>query len=114
MFIGFWGLTPITLAVEGKWTKKADMPTARAQFTASAVSGKIYVFGGGADKHGGIRRGIQPGHRYLEAKDRYAKSQVQDGLQRRKWKDLRHRRNDGANAAKEVATVEEYDPVSDT
>jgi len=30
----------------GKWTEKADMPTARAAFTTSVVNGKIYAIGG--------------------------------------------------------------------
>ena len=32
--------------VTDKWTKKADMPTARAWFSTSAVNGKIYAIGG--------------------------------------------------------------------
>jgi len=31
---------------EGKWTKKADMPTARVELSTSAVNGKIYAIGG--------------------------------------------------------------------
>ncbi|MBC8228707.1 sigma-70 family RNA polymerase sigma factor [bacterium] len=34
----------------GKWTRKADMPTARTGTSASVVDGKIYVIGGGKDK----------------------------------------------------------------
>lgn len=36
----------------GKWTEKADMPTARAEFSASEVNGKIYAIGGGVFKNG--------------------------------------------------------------
>jgi N-acetylneuraminic acid mutarotase len=36
----------VILAAEGKWTKKADMPTARYCIAASEVNGKIYVIGG--------------------------------------------------------------------
>ena len=32
---------------EGEWTKKADMPTARANLSTAVVDGKIYAFGGG-------------------------------------------------------------------
>ena len=35
---------------EGKWTRKADMPIARAGLSASVVNGKIYVIGGGKDE----------------------------------------------------------------
>ncbi|MBM3240517.1 hypothetical protein FJZ31_29895 [Candidatus Poribacteria bacterium] len=44
-FIGLLGLASISLA-EDVWTKKADMPTARALFAAAVVDGKIYAFGG--------------------------------------------------------------------
>jgi len=42
------GLTPICLAQEGKWTKKAEMPTARGNISPSAsmVNGKIYIISG--------------------------------------------------------------------
>ncbi|MBI1925875.1 hypothetical protein HYR99_16695 [Candidatus Poribacteria bacterium] len=47
MFIAFLGTLPLTsLAEEGKWTKKADMPTARSYFSTSMVNGKIYAIGG--------------------------------------------------------------------
>ncbi|MBI1923871.1 hypothetical protein HYR99_06435 [Candidatus Poribacteria bacterium] len=47
MCIAFWGALPsISLAKEGEWTKKADMPTARAGLSTSVVDGKIYAIGG--------------------------------------------------------------------
>ena len=36
----------ISLADADTWTKKADMPTARAGLSTSVVSGKIYAIGG--------------------------------------------------------------------
>ena len=36
----------VSLAKEGEWTKKADMPFANACFSTSSVNGKIYTFGG--------------------------------------------------------------------
>ena len=47
MFIAFCETLPsVCLAEEGKWTKKADMPTKRAWLSTSAVNGKIYAIGG--------------------------------------------------------------------
>ncbi|MFQ6042248.1 MAG: hypothetical protein ACE5PV_15440 [Candidatus Poribacteria bacterium] len=46
MLIGVLSFSSISLAEEDKWTKKADMPTARADMRASVVDGKIYVIGG--------------------------------------------------------------------
>ena len=43
---GFLMAASICLAAGDKWTKKADMPTAREDMRASAVNGKIYVIGG--------------------------------------------------------------------
>ena len=37
---------PIPLFGGGKWEKKADMPTARANLSTSVVNGKIYAIGG--------------------------------------------------------------------
>jgi RNA polymerase sigma factor (sigma-70 family) len=41
---------PLAPSGEGKWTRKADMPTARSGPSASVVKGKIYVIGGGKDE----------------------------------------------------------------
>ncbi len=47
MCIAFLGALPsMGFAEEGKWTKKAAMPTARYSLSASAVNGKIYAIGG--------------------------------------------------------------------
>ena len=40
------GLATVSLAAEGTWTQKADMPTARSCFSTSVVNGKIYAIGG--------------------------------------------------------------------
>jgi hypothetical protein len=36
----------IVLAEPDRWTKKADMPTARCGLSTSVVNGKIYAIGG--------------------------------------------------------------------
>jgi N-acetylneuraminic acid mutarotase len=43
----FLGIASICFAVEGTWTRKADMPTARFCLSTSVVDGKIYAIGGG-------------------------------------------------------------------
>lgn len=49
MFIGLLGLASISLAAEGIWTRKADMPTARGWMASAVVDGKIYAIGGFAN-----------------------------------------------------------------
>ena len=39
-------LLPKSFAIDGEWTKKADMPTPRTWLSTSAVNGKIYAIGG--------------------------------------------------------------------
>ncbi len=47
MFIAFLGAFPkMGFAQEGKWTKKAVMPTPRGGLSTSVVNGKIYAIGG--------------------------------------------------------------------
>jgi len=41
------GMTIRCLAVEGTWTRKSDLPTARLGLSTSVVNGKIYAIGGG-------------------------------------------------------------------
>ena len=47
MFVGiFWVLPPLSFGRAGKWSQKADMPTARFALSTSTVEGKIYAVGG--------------------------------------------------------------------
>ena len=46
MIFGLLGMVPISLAEEGKWTKKAGMQNPRWGHSSSVVDGKIYIFGG--------------------------------------------------------------------
>ncbi|MBI1926641.1 hypothetical protein HYR99_20670 [Candidatus Poribacteria bacterium] len=43
---GLLGFSGMSFAEEGKWTRKADMPTARSHLSTSVVNGKIYAIGG--------------------------------------------------------------------
>ena len=42
------GLASVSLAAEGTWTTKTNMPTARYVVSSSVVDGKIYALGGDA------------------------------------------------------------------
>jgi N-acetylneuraminic acid mutarotase len=46
--MSIWILSEIStsLAVEGTWTRKADMPTARSYLSTAVVNGRIYAIGG--------------------------------------------------------------------
>ena len=45
---GFMSLASVSLAAEGTWIRKADMPTGRLWHASSVVDDKIYVIGGRA------------------------------------------------------------------
>ncbi len=47
MLMGLLGISSMSLAEEGKWAKKADMPTPRSGLSTCVVNGKIYAIGGG-------------------------------------------------------------------
>jgi len=48
-----FSIPSVSLAAEGIWTKKADMPTARMLLDTCMVDGKIYAIGGGGAPHMG-------------------------------------------------------------
>ena len=108
-------MAPICSAVEGTWTRKADMPTARVCPYTAVVDGKIYAIGGGPDITGG----------YLSAVEMY--DPATDTWTRRA--NMPTARNGHAvsavngkiyviggepSAQASIATVEEYDPATDT
>ena len=48
-----FSIPSVSLAAEGIWTEKADMPTARMLLGACVLDGKIYAIGGGGAPHMG-------------------------------------------------------------
>ena len=120
-------LVPATL----QWTRKADMPTARIGFATSVVNGKVFVIGGSAqlemDEFGdmslstvemydsktdtwepksemptarsGVSVSVVDGKIYAIGRSKIKKIQIPRGF-----------RSEG----EELATVEMYDPVTDT
>lgn len=99
------------VAGEG-WSEKADMEAERAQFTVSAVNGKIYVFGGGADGILGSSEEYDPvTNTWKQTGDlpepRYkAASSVVDGKI--------YIMGGYDDRGIPMPTVEEYDPINDT
>ena len=53
------GIASICSAVEGTWTRKIDMPTARLGLSANTVNGKIYAIGGGYNIEGPSLRTVE-------------------------------------------------------
>jgi len=108
---GLLGLSSISSAKEGEWTKKADMPTARCTFhSTSTVNGKIYVFGGGknVDSVLGIVEEYDP------MTDRWKKKA--DMPTARAWLSTSVVNNKvyAIGGLGGFSTVEEYDPATDT
>jgi N-acetylneuraminic acid mutarotase len=107
----------IGLSAEAKWTTKADMPTARYDFSACAVNGKIYAIGGGVSFY--TKSGLKTVEEYDPVTDTW-----------RRKRDMPTGRQafstcvvDGKIYAiggivsppgSGLPTVEEYDPAADT
>jgi N-acetylneuraminic acid mutarotase len=110
--------------VTDKWTKKADMPTARAGFSTSAVDGKIYAIGGEGNEPGAppplftveeydpktdtwTKKTDMPTARFgLNTCAVNGKIYAIGGC---KWVNV-----NGISVADAYSTVEEYDPKTDT
>ena len=54
------GMVSVSLAAEGTWTTKADMPTARYVISSSVVDGKIYAIGGDSSSNGRSTEAYDP------------------------------------------------------
>ncbi|MHC4538325.1 MAG: Kelch repeat-containing protein [Planctomycetota bacterium] len=104
-------LPSMSLAQVGKWTTKADMPTARYGLSTSTVNGKIYAIGGRAG--GGRTARVEE---YDPATDTWtrkadmptARNTLSTGVVDGKIYAI------GGSAGGATAEVEEYDPATDT
>jgi len=54
MWILILSIAPLSLAIDGPWTIKTDMPTARIYLSTNVVNGKIYAIGGASSAEVGI------------------------------------------------------------
>ncbi|MBC8427752.1 hypothetical protein H8D98_00675 [bacterium] len=112
MFIGLLGLASMSLAAEGSWTKKADMPTTRTGFSTSVVNGIIYAIGGSSDG----RRTLSTVEAYDPATDIWTEKA---DMPTPRWGLSTSVVNGkiyaigGANGPS-LSTVEAYDPATDT
>lgn len=103
----------ISLAEKGKWTKKADMPTARMGLSTGAVNGKIYAIGGLSE---GGKPPLSTVEEYDPATDKWtkktnmieARSQLSTSVVNGKIYVI------GGWGPVAPAPVEEYDPATDT
>ena len=128
-------ITVVNLAAEETWTRKADMPTVRSGFATCLVNGKIYAIGGEVERFGnlsiptvemydpktdtwerkadmptarsGVSTSVVDGKIYAIGGTALKRFEIDvifmDEIKRvRKWE------------AKELPTVEMYDPVTDT
>jgi len=108
-------IASICSAVEGTWTRKADMPTARSGLCASVVDGKIYAIGGGPSS--GVR--IRTVEQYDPATDMWARK-ADTQIPRCFFgastvnKKIYVIGGFSSSGGTHLASVEEYDPVLDT
>lgn len=112
---GLIGMTSVSLAAEGSWTRKADMPTARTGLSASVVDGKIYAIGGGSGIHGGAFSTVEE---FDPATDTWLKKA---DIPSRRYFHSSSMVNGkiyviGGATGQKITTsnVEEYDPMTDT
>ncbi len=115
------------LTAEENWTRKADMPTVRSSFSTCVVDGKIYAIGGEIDRFGDM--GIATVEMYDPKSDTWHRKadmptarsgvsiSVVDGKIYAIGGAKKHKRRIGPGWGydiKELATVEMYDPTTDT
>ena len=101
--------------VEATWTRKADMPTARIGFSASAVDGKIYAIGGGTSLY---TRAFSTVEEYDPAADSWTKKADMPGVRCMHSAAVVNGKIyiiAGATAPSAIVpTVQEYDPATET
>jgi len=108
-------LAPLSLAAEGTWTSKADMPTARMFLSTSVVDGKIYAIGGSSV----LEVGVSNVERYDPATDTWT---TMSPMPTPRWglsTSVVNGKIYAIGGARGfpipgLQTVEEYDPATDT
>ena len=119
-------VSPANLDAEENWIRKANMPTARAYFDTCVVDGMIYAIGGEIDRFGDM--GISTVEMYDPITDtwtqkadmpttRVTSTSVVNGKIYAIGGEKSHKRRIGPGwgyDVRELATVEMYDPATDT
>ena len=109
------GIASVSLAEEGTWTTKADMPTARMYLSTSVVNGKIYAIGGSEI----IEVGVSTVEKYYPATDTWT---TKSPMPTPRWglsTSVVNGKIYAIGGARGfpipgIRTVEEYDPATDT
>ena len=108
-------MVTLNLTAEGKWTKKADMPTARYCIASSEVDGKIYVIGGwDAWTDPTPLATVEMYDPETDTWERKADMPTARGALATAVLDGRIYAIGGARGQSDFSTVEIYDPVTDT
>jgi N-acetylneuraminic acid mutarotase len=100
----------------GKWTKKADMPTARNGLSSAAVDGKIYAIGGWppAETAATVEKYDPETDKWTKRADMpTARAGLSTSVVNGKIYAIGGYAMDGENRSVYLSTVEEYDPVTD-
>jgi len=108
-------IAPLSLAIDGPWTIKTDMPTARIYLSTNVVNGKIYAIGGASK----VEVGISTVEEYDPSTDTWA---AKSPMPTPRWGFATGNVNGkiyaigGAEGhpGSPLTTVEEYDPATDT
>ena len=102
------------LAIEGTWTRKSDMPTARSGLCASVVDGKIYAMGGGPST-GVVTTTVEQYDPATDTWTRKANMRIPRGFFGASTVNGKIYVVGGyGSGGIDLASVEEYDPVLDT
>ncbi len=59
VMVGLLTMGSLSLAAEGTWATRADMPTARWELSTSVVDGKIYAIGGASGYGSKVLRTVE-------------------------------------------------------
>ncbi len=115
------GLSSVSLAAEGTWETRTDMPTARWDLSTCVVDGKIYAIGGAS---GYASRPLRTVEEYGPATDTWTtKSEMPTARQGLSTSVVNGKiyaiggidaSGGSYPSAKTFSTVEEYDPATDT
>jgi len=109
------GAANISLAFEGTWSRKADMPTPRVGPYTAVVDGKIYAIGGGPDITGGYLSTVEEYNPTTDTWTRKANMPTARNGHATAMLDGKIYVIGGEPTAQaSIATVEEYNPATDT
>ena len=107
-------IASLSSAVEGTWTRKADMPTARFGLSTGVVNGKVYAIGGGKTAYGAYLSTVEE---YDPTTDTWTKkadmSTARNGHAASVVNGKIYVVGGEPSAQASIPTVEEYDPAMD-